>query len=262
MVAARTGSRIEQRLQGHDPRRGQHRPARAPGHTSSLRLVPHRARRRIRDRGPRAGARDPSPARAAATGRRIGGTRHAHRIARNGRPRLRRAQGSVRRAAAEPRRQCLGLPTLSLKDRHHAETAPGRIDGRCASARRSQVKPARLPTALLATVSALMTGPLPASAAQVVNIAWNDAGDFERKLSVATGSFVELCGALERGQTVTWRFEASGALDFNIDFHEGKAIRTIRRAPNRHAMRAASSASSRHRTIADVVETRPPRRPR
>ena len=106
------------------------------------------------------------------------------------------------------------------------------------------MKTARSTMTWLAAASALCVSPLPATAAQVVDIAWNDAGDFERKLSVAPGSFVELCGALERGQTVAWRVEASGALDFNIHFHEGKAVRTPARAEQARDARGKLSVES------------------
>ena len=63
------------------------------------------------------------------------------------------------------------------------------------------------------------------AAAQVIDIVWGPAGTFERDLNVPSGKFAELCGTLAAGQTVQWRFTASQAMDFNIHFHEGEAVR-------------------------------------
>ena len=44
-------------------------------------------------------------------------------------------------------------------------------------------------------------------------------------LVVAPGKLVEFCGALRLGQSVTWSFEAEGAVDFNIHYHVGEDVR-------------------------------------
>jgi hypothetical protein len=67
-------------------------------------------------------------------------------------------------------------------------------------------------------------GPLSAHA-EIVEIAWSDQGRFVQEFTVAPGKFAEACGKLQRGDAVAWRFEAGGPLDFNIHFHEGKAVR-------------------------------------
>lgn len=64
-----------------------------------------------------------------------------------------------------------------------------------------------------------------AAQAEIVDVAWNGEGRFERRLTVAPGKFAEACARLGRGDAVAWRFEASGPLDFNIHFHEGKEVR-------------------------------------
>ena len=48
--------------------------------------------------------------------------------------------------------------------------------------------------------------------------------------SASPGEFVELCGLLEAGASLQWRFEADPPLDFNIHFHLGKDIRYPARA--------------------------------
>ena len=64
-----------------------------------------------------------------------------------------------------------------------------------------------------------------AARADIIDIAWNEQGRFERRVSVAPGKFAEVCGKLARTDSVAWRFEASGPLNFNIHYHEGKDVR-------------------------------------
>lgn len=64
-----------------------------------------------------------------------------------------------------------------------------------------------------------------AARADIIDIAWNEQGRFERRVSVAPGKFAEVCGKLARADSVAWRFEASGPLNFNIHYHEGKDVR-------------------------------------
>ena len=64
-----------------------------------------------------------------------------------------------------------------------------------------------------------------AARADIIDIAWNEQGRFERRVSVAPGKFAEVCGKLARADSVAWRFEASGPLNFNIHHHEGKDVR-------------------------------------
>ena len=64
-----------------------------------------------------------------------------------------------------------------------------------------------------------------AARADIIDIAWNEQGRFERRVSVAPGKFAEVCGKLARADSVAWRFEASGPLKFNIHYHEGKDVR-------------------------------------
>jgi len=64
-----------------------------------------------------------------------------------------------------------------------------------------------------------------AARAAIIDIAWSERGRFERRVSVAPGKFAEVCGKLTRADLVAWRFEASGPLNFNIHYHEGKDVR-------------------------------------
>lgn len=72
-------------------------------------------------------------------------------------------------------------------------------------------------------ITALCVG-MPAARADIVDIAWDASGGFDRRLNVAPGKLSELCGKLVAGQTVQWQFESDRALDFNIHYHEAKAV--------------------------------------
>jgi hypothetical protein len=73
--------------------------------------------------------------------------------------------------------------------------------------------------------------------AEIVDIAWNSEGRFERRVTVAPGTFTEVCGRLARNDTVAWRFEAAGPLNFNIHLHVGQDVHYPER---RDAVSAAS----------------------
>ena len=80
-----------------------------------------------------------------------------------------------------------------------------------------------------AAVAALLAGMLAATAsaaaqAEIIDIAWDAGGRFERTLSVAPGKFAEVCGKLERGLPVAWTFSAERPLNFNIHYHAGKQV--------------------------------------
>ena len=60
--------------------------------------------------------------------------------------------------------------------------------------------------------------------AELVEIAWDKAGRFETAVSVAPGKFAEVCGPLDRGQSVAWSFKADRPMNFNIHYHEGKQV--------------------------------------
>ena len=60
--------------------------------------------------------------------------------------------------------------------------------------------------------------------AELVEIDWDNAGRFETTVSVAPGMFAEICGRLDKGQSVAWSFKADRPLNFNIHYHEGKQV--------------------------------------
>ena len=64
----------------------------------------------------------------------------------------------------------------------------------------------------------------PDTRADIVDIAWDANGRFERSVSVAPGKFAEVCGKLPAGLKVGWNFEASAPLDFNVHYHAGKEV--------------------------------------
>ena len=60
--------------------------------------------------------------------------------------------------------------------------------------------------------------------AELLDIAWNSNGQYEKTATVKPGKFLELCGGLTQGQSIGWSFDADQALDFNVHFHEGKDV--------------------------------------
>ena len=60
--------------------------------------------------------------------------------------------------------------------------------------------------------------------AELVEIGWDKAGRFETTVAVAPGKFAEVCGQLDRGQSVAWSFKADRPMNFNIHYHEGKQV--------------------------------------
>lgn len=83
-------------------------------------------------------------------------------------------------------------------------------------------RPARHTLSLAAAASLALAGPL--AQAQVIELVWTPAGSFERQFSIAPGKFAELCGALAKGQSVQWTYEAGSPLDFNIHYHQGSDV--------------------------------------
>lgn len=65
---------------------------------------------------------------------------------------------------------------------------------------------------------------LAAAQAENIDIAWSEQGRFERRVTVPPGKSAEVCGKLARADAVAWRFDASGPLNFNIHYHEGKDV--------------------------------------
>ncbi len=70
---------------------------------------------------------------------------------------------------------------------------------------------------------AALAGPALA-AAQVVDIVWTPEGRFEHQATLAPRQLLEVCGKLPPGGAVSWSFESSAALPFNIHVHEGKEV--------------------------------------
>jgi plastocyanin len=63
-----------------------------------------------------------------------------------------------------------------------------------------------------------------AHAADIQTIEWNADKAATHQFTLAPAKFAELCGKVEAGDTVAWRFESSQATDFNIHYHAGKKV--------------------------------------
>jgi hypothetical protein len=77
--------------------------------------------------------------------------------------------------------------------------------------------------ALLTTAGALLLS-ANAAHAEVVDIAWDTSGRFERVLDLAPAKFAEVCGRLTKGQSIGWLFKSDQPLNFNVHYHEGKGV--------------------------------------
>lgn len=60
--------------------------------------------------------------------------------------------------------------------------------------------------------------------AQAESIVWDAENRFERPVDVAPGKLAEICGSLERGDSIKWTFDADRPLQFNVHFHVGADI--------------------------------------
>ena len=60
----------------------------------------------------------------------------------------------------------------------------------------------------------------PPARAELVELHWNSDQRFERSLDVLPGKFAEVCGKLNQGQAIAWKFEANRPMDFNVHYHD------------------------------------------
>ena len=89
--------------------------------------------------------------------------------------------------------------------------------------RLTALRPPRLLQVLTGAALAAAALTLPAQA-EIVTITFGDERRFSHRFDVAPGKFAEACGQLPRDSAVQWRFSASLPLNFNIHYHEGKAV--------------------------------------
>ncbi len=47
---------------------------------------------------------------------------------------------------------------------------------------------------------------------------------FEKSASIAPKKSLEICGAFDKAEAITWQFKGSAATDFNIHYHVGKNV--------------------------------------
>jgi hypothetical protein len=61
--------------------------------------------------------------------------------------------------------------------------------------------------------------------AELIEMVWDGEQRFSRQVELAPARFVEVCGKLSANEAVAWQFEATGSLDFNVHYHQGKEVR-------------------------------------
>lgn len=72
-------------------------------------------------------------------------------------------------------------------------------------------------------VFALSALSLPALAG-LIELKWDEQSRFAHRTELKAGGSLELCGQLDAGLKIDWRYQSTQALDFNIHFHEGKEV--------------------------------------
>lgn len=82
------------------------------------------------------------------------------------------------------------------------------------------------------------------AAADVIDIVWDDAGRFDKALSVPPGAFAEVCGKLSNGQAVASAFKAAQPMEFNIQHHGGVELHFATREDQGLAAQGILEASS------------------
>jgi hypothetical protein len=61
------------------------------------------------------------------------------------------------------------------------------------------------------------------ASAEIVDLKWKEGG-FSHKSSIAPKKFLEVCGKLNKGENIGWRFNGSAPTDFNIHYHVGNDV--------------------------------------
>ena len=74
----------------------------------------------------------------------------------------------------------------------------------------------------LATASALLSAA--GATAALAEIAWNADGVHEQAFSVGPAGAHEVCGRIDAGTRIRWRFESDAPADFNIHHHVGPQV--------------------------------------
>ena len=85
-------------------------------------------------------------------------------------------------------------------------------------------KVSRSSTRLLVAAVAATSLATTAALAEVVEIAWDSSGTFQRAIEIEPGKFAEVCGRLRKGQSVAWSFGSGMPMNFNIHYHEGSRV--------------------------------------
>lgn len=63
-----------------------------------------------------------------------------------------------------------------------------------------------------------------AAQASVHEIKFDAEQRYQVQDKIAAGASIEVCGDFQKGQSVTWSYQAERPLDFNIHFHVGKKV--------------------------------------
>lgn len=76
----------------------------------------------------------------------------------------------------------------------------------------------------LSTILMSALGFATAAQASVHEIKFDAEQRYQVQDKIAAGASIEVCGDFQKGQSVTWSYQAERPLDFNIHFHVGKKV--------------------------------------
>jgi hypothetical protein len=78
----------------------------------------------------------------------------------------------------------------------------------------------------LVTLTALTTmGAMPSAQASLLELKWNEQGEFRHQGQIKAGGILEVCGKLPNKLRIDWDFKSDQALESNIHFHLGKKVK-------------------------------------
>jgi hypothetical protein len=78
----------------------------------------------------------------------------------------------------------------------------------------------------LVILTALTTMNAASSAhASLVELKWNEQGEFRHQGQIKAGGILEVCGKLPNKMHIDWQFKSDQALESNIHFHQGKKVK-------------------------------------
>jgi hypothetical protein len=68
-------------------------------------------------------------------------------------------------------------------------------------------------------------GTVSSAQASLLELKWNEQGEFRHQGQIKAGGILEVCGKLPNKLRIDWDFKSDQALESNIHFHQGKKVK-------------------------------------